>query len=157
MIRPYDPDRDAESLRACTVALQEALRALEPDLPAGESMADAYRAALFERIARWGGEIWMAEEAGRVVGFTAVLFAVGPAEPDRVQQPTAWITDLVVLPENRGRGHGKALLARAESAARRAGARRLDIGVLSRNDGAARLYRAVGFRDFHIEMTKRLD
>lgn len=157
MIRPYDPDRDAEALRACTVALQEALRALEPDLPHGESMADAYRATLFERIAKYGGEIWMAEEAGRVVGFTAVLFAVGPEEPDRVQTPTARVTDLVVLPAHRGRGHGKALLACAESAARRAGARRLEIGVLSRNEGAARLYRAVGFRDFHLEMTKRLD
>ncbi|MEZ4333096.1 MAG: GNAT family N-acetyltransferase [Myxococcota bacterium] len=157
MIRPYDPDRDAEALRRCTVALQEDLRALEPDLPAGEAMADAYRATLFDRIARFGGEIRMAEQGGRVVGFAAVLFAVGPEEPDRIQSPAAWVTDLVVVPGHRGRGLGKALLGEVEAAARRAGARTLNIGVLSRNADAARLYRAAGFRDYHVEMTKRLE
>jgi hypothetical protein len=51
MIRDYEP-RHHQQLRACMVELQDFERCLEPALPEGEQMADAYLAFLFEKCAR---------------------------------------------------------------------------------------------------------
>lgn len=52
-----------------------------------------------------------------------------------------------------GVSSGRIRLARR---VRSLGSKRLDIGVLSKNEGAARLDRDFGFEDFRIQMTKRL-
>jgi hypothetical protein len=48
-IRSYDPNRDQEGLRRCIIELQEHERSLEPWLPPGEVMADAYLDFLMTR------------------------------------------------------------------------------------------------------------
>jgi uncharacterized protein (TIGR00290 family) len=155
-VRPYDPARDAAGLRACFAELQEYERALEPDLPPAELAADAYLALLFERCARWRGRIFVAERAGSVVGFAAVHAAVPPDEPDEPQEEHAFLSDLVALPEERGRGVGKALLAAAEAHARAEGARVLRLLSLARNARARAFYREAGFREREIVLERRL-
>lgn len=156
MIRPYDPTRDHAGASACIVELQEFERDLEPALPPGPEMADAYLAVLVGRCARHAGQLFVAEVDGAVVGFAAVLGRVEPEAPDQEQAAHTYVSDLVVLPAHRSRGIGRALLEHAEALARRLGTARLEIGVLSKNPGAARLYRDFGFADFRITMTKRL-
>jgi ribosomal-protein-alanine N-acetyltransferase len=56
------------------------------------------------------------------------------------------LLSLAVLPEWRGRGIGKALLAAAIARAREAGARRLFLEVAEDNVAAQRLYQAFRFR-----------
>lgn len=156
MIRLYRAERDRAALLDCIVELQEFERELEPALPAGAAIAEAYLATILERCARYAGVVLVAEVDGAVVGFTCVLTSVPPDSPDDGTRPFAKISDLGVLAVHRGRGIGGELLTRAEEIARESGAADLYIGVLSRNTGARRLYERAGFRDYHVRMVKRL-
>ncbi len=157
MIRDYEPAHDADAVRACIVELQEFERALEPSLPPGEAMAEAYHQTILERCAKHAGRLFVVEVERAVVGFVAVLGRVEPEAPDEEQTPYAYVSDLVVLPTSRGKGLGRKLLERAEAFARSSGVRVFQIGVLSRNEPAIRLYRDFGFGDFRVQMVKRLE
>ena len=156
MIRDFEPGRDDDAVKACIVELQEFERAFEASLPQGEEMVDAYLCVLMDRNAKYAGQILVAEIDSDVVGFAAVQGRVEPEAPDEEQAPHSYVSDLVVLPDHRGRGIGRKLLEHAETLARSAGAASLQISVLSRNESAARLYRNFGFGDFRIHLTKRL-
>jgi uncharacterized protein (TIGR00290 family) len=155
-IRVYDPKRDAPALHACFSELQEFERALEPDLPPGPDVTPAYLALLLERCARWHGRIFVGEVDGRVVGFSAVQAKVPQEEPDDPPGPYALLSDLVVLPEARRSGLGRALLERAEAYARAEGATVLCLTVLARNRAARTLYEAAGFRERFLSLEKPL-
>ena len=154
MIRDYEASRHRGQLRACVVELQDFERGLEPTLPKGDAMADRYLAHVLDRCAGGAGRIFVSEEDGAVVGFVGVLARVVP-EPDEAQA-YAYVSDLVVLPAYRRRGIGRALLERAEAYARGEGARVLRVGVLAKNEAAARLYRSLGFGDYTIQLNKPL-
>ncbi|MFQ5634914.1 MAG: GNAT family N-acetyltransferase, partial [Gammaproteobacteria bacterium] len=62
-------------------------------------------------------------------------------------RPLRNIHDLAVLPGQRGRGIGKALLAAVEARARDGGCCKLTLEVLDDNLGARRLYASLGFGD----------
>ncbi len=155
-IREYDATTDRDSLRECVVALQDFERELEPALRAGSGVADSYLTFLFEQCARSSGRVFVAESEGRVIGFVSVLTRVPPESPEDPPDEYAYIADLVVLPQYRGQGMGRALLARAEQAARESGAGRLQLGVLVKNLAARELYRSHGFRDFELRLWKTL-
>jgi GNAT superfamily N-acetyltransferase len=57
----------------------------------------------------------------------------------------AWLDELFVLPEHRGRGIGRALLRRALEVANEKGCRALDLEVDFEHAQAERLYRREGF------------
>jgi uncharacterized protein (TIGR00290 family) len=156
-IRDYDPARDAAAVHACFGELQEFERSLEPDLPPAEIATPAYLALLFERSARHRGRLFVAEREGRVVGFCAVQAAVPEEEPDNPPGSYALLSDLVVLPEARGAGVGRALLERGEAFARAEGATVLTLTVLARNRVARTLYAEAGFRERLLSLEKRLD
>lgn len=61
--------------------------------------------------------------------------------------PLLNIHDLAVLPETRGRGAGRALLAAAEGGAAAEGCCKLTLEVQDDNDPALGLYRRCGFED----------
>jgi hypothetical protein len=63
-LRDYDPRRHRAQLRSCIVELQEFERGLEPALPRGEEMAEAYLTFLLERCARTAGRVIVAEAEG---------------------------------------------------------------------------------------------
>jgi ribosomal protein S18 acetylase RimI-like enzyme len=155
MIRDYDPGRDRAAVRACFAELQDVERGLEPALPEGASVAEAYVDFMLARCADWDGAVFVAEEDGAVVGFICVWARVPPDDPSE-RRFCAHVSDLVVLPAWRARGIGRALVARGEDYARARGAERLRIGVLARNEGARRLYAETGFREVYVLLTKAL-
>jgi ribosomal protein S18 acetylase RimI-like enzyme len=62
--------------------------------------------------------------------------------------PATWYVNvLAAYPDERGRGHGTALLALAERIAAEAGIRALSIIVSDSNTGARRLYERTGYRE----------
>jgi ribosomal protein S18 acetylase RimI-like enzyme len=60
-------------------------------------------------------------------------------------RPLVNVHDLAVLPEHRGRGIGRRLLAEVERRARARGCCKITLEVHDTNEGAKRLYREVGF------------
>lgn len=74
-------------------------------------------------------------------------------------RPFLNVHDLAVLPEQRGRGLGRALLEEAERRARARGCCKMTLEVNESNTGAQRLYRAFGFAGWEertLFATKRL-
>lgn len=155
MIRDYDPARDRAAVRDCFAELQDVERGLEPAMPEGAAVADAYLDFMLARCAEWDGAVMVAEEDAAVVGFICVWARVPPDDPSEVRF-SAHVSDLVVLPAWRGRGIGRTLLARGEAYARSRGAERLRIGVMAKNEGARRLYAGSGFREVYVLLTKAL-
>lgn len=84
-----------------------------------------------------GGEILIAEEAGRVVG-SVVLLPAGEGEFE--------LAKLAVVPERQRRGLGRRLSEQAIARARERGARRVVLSSNSRLQAAIRLYESLGFQ-----------
>lgn len=74
------------------------------------------------------------------IGFALYFFTFSTF----VGRPTLYLEDLFVLPEERGRGAGKALLAALARIAVRRGCGRLEWAVLDWNEKAFRFYRRLG-------------
>jgi GNAT superfamily N-acetyltransferase len=58
----------------------------------------------------------------------------------------AWLEELYVVPDRRGQGIGRKLLARSFAAARKAGCVSMELEVIRGHDRSARLYLRQGFR-----------
>ena len=151
----YNAREHATGLRACFVELQDFERGMEPAMPPGDTVADAYLERMLERCKIWDGAVFVALVGGRVGGFVCVWTRV-PPEPDEPGQPYAFVSDLVVLDGLRGRGIGRALLAEAERHARARCAAVLRLDVLVANVAARRLYDDAGFSVRRLEMAKPL-
>ena len=90
-------------------------------------------------------EILLMLQQKKVVGFAAVQMMQTP--PYACLQPHryAYIFDLAVLEECRGRGIGTRLLKEVEIWAGKQGAEYMELGVLEANEGAQRLYTRCGY------------
>ena len=85
-------------------------------------------------------EVLLAEDEGQVVGF-ALFFQNFSTFLGR---PGLYLEDLFVLPEFRGRGHGKALFMALARLAVERGCGRLEWAVLNWNEPAIGFYRSLG-------------
>jgi len=155
-IRAYDPDSDYPAVRRCFVELQETERAIDPDMPAGDDIAEAYLDKLFERGREYDGVVLIADLDGAVAGYVAVFRRYHSDEPDDDPSDHAYLSDLVVAKPHRGTGVGRALLRAAEECARAAGAPVIRLGVKAGNDPALALYAKEGFRESVLMLAKQL-
>jgi GNAT superfamily N-acetyltransferase len=85
-------------------------------------------------------EVLLAEDGGAVVGL-ALFF---PTYSTFRARPCLYLEDLFVRPQNRGQGHGKALLAAVARLAVERGCARLMWSVGKSNESAIGFYRALG-------------
>jgi GNAT superfamily N-acetyltransferase len=88
------------------------------------------------------GRIYVAHEERRVIGMVSTLYTISTAEGGKA----AWLEDMVVRPECRGRGVGAALLAHAVVGARNEGCLRLTLLSDEDNAQAHGVYAAEGFQ-----------
>ena len=95
-----------------------------------------------------GMALLVGETDGEVVG----LVWVGPAPAERAGW---WIYDIEVVPAQRGRGFGRALLKAAEREAQRRGGHSIGLNVFGGNDVAIGLYESAGYQVAAIQMQKR--
>jgi len=82
---------------------------------------------------------WIAEDEGRMTGFSIVEWEPGS------HPPIAYIQTLEVAPGDRRRGIGEGLLGRLETSACEAGANIVRLHVAEQNTSAIRLYDAHGY------------
>lgn len=96
-----------------------------------------------------GMTLLVAEADGVLVG----LVWLGRAPGERVGW---WIYDIEVVPDQRRRGYGHALLEAAEREAQRGGADSIGLNMFGGNDAARRLYESSGYQVTSVQMRKRL-
>jgi ribosomal protein S18 acetylase RimI-like enzyme len=89
---------------------------------------------------------------GETASGVAGLVWAGPASADRSGW---WIYDIEVVPAQRGRGYGRALLEAAEREAQRRGAESIGLNVFGGNDAARGLYESSGYEVSATQMRKR--
>jgi ribosomal protein S18 acetylase RimI-like enzyme len=87
------------------------------------------------------GLICCATRGKSVIGMVSMLFTVSTAEGGRA----AWLEDMVVHPDWRGKSIGTQLLHEAINRARAAGCVRITLLTDSTNDPAIRFYEQAGF------------
>ncbi|MDW8479643.1 MAG: GNAT family N-acetyltransferase [Xanthomonadales bacterium] len=134
-IRPIRPADDA-AIAAIIRAVMTEWGASGPGFAIHDAEVDAMSAAYAAPRALY----LVAEAAGRLLGGAGI----GPlAGGDR---ETCELRKMYLLPEGRGRGLGRALLARCLEAAREFGYRRCYLETLGTMWRAERLYREFGFR-----------
>ncbi|HEX8705017.1 MAG TPA: GNAT family N-acetyltransferase [Myxococcaceae bacterium] len=85
-------------------------------------------------------EVLLAEEGNQVVGYALFFHTYSTF----LARPSLYLEDLFVLPEQRGRGHGKALLARLARLAVERDCGRFEWMVLDWNTPAIQFYESLG-------------
>lgn len=98
-------------------------------------------------------EVILAESGGEAVGFALFFHNYSTFQG----RPGIYLEDVYVVPEQRGRGYGRALLARLAEIALERGCGRMDWMVLEWNEGPIAFYRGLGavamddWRHFRLE------
>jgi ribosomal protein S18 acetylase RimI-like enzyme len=87
------------------------------------------------------GHIYCADVNGAVAGMVSILFSISTAEGGRA----AWMEDLVLHPDHRGKGIGETLLKEATASAKAAGCTRITVLTDATNYLAIRFYKNQGF------------
>jgi GNAT superfamily N-acetyltransferase len=88
------------------------------------------------------GFVLLAREKGRIVGIAYVATILSAEHCGLV----AWLEELYVMPSDRSRGIGTALIAAIIERARKAGIVAIDLEIDARRSRAESLYRRLGFR-----------
>lgn len=150
-------DADAPGVRECMVEEQDALRELDPRMPEGSAMVDAYVVETLDACEQNDGMMFVADVGNHVVGFVTLLKCVPHSGADDGPGSYAAIMDLAVRHEWQGRGLGAALLQWAEAEAIASGVTELRLNVLSKNRRAISLYERLGFLPYSVTLSKRFD
>jgi GNAT superfamily N-acetyltransferase len=98
-------------------------------------------------------EVLIAEHAGRAVGFALFFHNFSTFEA----RPGVYLEDLFVLPDARGLGAGKALLARLAALAIERDCARLEWSVLDWNEPSIAFYRSLGATAMDEWTVQRVD
>jgi ribosomal protein S18 acetylase RimI-like enzyme len=154
---------DGLQLRSMTVAEFETFRArLVPEYAAAHVRAGNWAAGQAETLAARqlddllpagpdtpGMLLLVASTSGgEPVGLVWVALDRRPGE--------AWIYDIQVNPEQRGKGYGRALLQAAEQEAAQHGSKAIGLNVFGTNTVARQLYESSGYEITAINMRKQL-
>ena len=116
-------------------------------------LSDAQRqSALTPLLGESGlGRVWFICLDSEPIGYIALCFGYSIEFTGR----DAFVDEMFIAPEHRGKGFGRAALELAKSGAARLGIRALHLEVARTNDKAQRLYRKMGFiaRDKYVLMS----
>ena len=113
-----------------------------------EPLSDHARATLVEGLASMPGAFSLiAREDGAPVGLANCFTGFSTF----AAAPLVNIHDIAVLPGHRGKGIGKALMQAVEDEARRRGACKVTLEVLSGNTNARALYARLGYGDYQLD------
>jgi GNAT superfamily N-acetyltransferase len=156
VIRPYEP-RDESEVVELVRQLQRHEGLLYDRMSPPEDIGAWYVASILRETREAAGEVLVALHGGAVAGYATLLARVSSEdERDEMVFTYAYIGDLVVEVQSRGKGIGRALLAECERRARQAGRKWLRITVLAANHSAHGAYERFGFTDLFRYMEKPL-
>lgn len=122
------------------VELLRLLFAIEEDFSAD---ATKQRQGLRLLLESESGQILVAVADGRISGMCTAQLVISTAEG----APSAWVEDMVILPEYRGQGIGRALLAAIAEWASSQGATRMQLIADKNNEPALGYYRHLNWQE----------
>lgn len=155
-IREAHLPADEPAILSFIIGLQDYEATFEPDRRRDPDFAVEHWRDLQHRCAEKHGIMLIAEDGGKPVGWAfahdekAEVFVV---EPDRTH---GFLAELFLLPQARGKGLGRALIAGCEAWARERGHRLLTVGVLAQNPTAIRAYEGSGYAPYVTIMRRYL-
>jgi GNAT superfamily N-acetyltransferase len=155
-IRAVRLPADEPAILSFISGLQVYEAAFEPDRRRDPNFAIDHWRSLQHRCAEKHGVMLIAEDAGNPVGWAFAhdtpghLFVV---EPERRHGSLA---ELFVVPEARGKGHGRGLISACEDWARTRGHKLLTLGVLAKNARAIRSYEGAGYAPYTMILRRYL-
>ncbi len=103
------------------------------------------------------GAFLVAEDQERIVGFIVGAILSSIDEVGVISAKRGRITELYVDARSRGKDVGRLLMQRAEDYLRSAGCQFIWVEVFAPNENAHSFYRHLGYRDYDIDMIKRVD
>jgi GNAT superfamily N-acetyltransferase len=142
-----EPADYGDPLSAADILLLLDVYARDP-MGGGEPLADDVRERLVPALAEQPGAFSL---VARLEGEPAGLANCFTGFSTFAARPLVNVHDMVVLPHLRGRGIGKALFAAIEDEARKRGACKVTLEVLSGNEAAKRLYASLGYGDYQLD------
>lgn len=154
-IRRYD-QADRDILRDLVLELHETLRPLDADLAPGDEIIERYFNELISRVEESAGEIFVAEDDNRMIGYLCLWGSVAPDDLDERPDRYSFMAELFVRPDHRSHGIGRRLVEHAERHALACGAHKIELKVLARNEAALRFYQALDYKPRVVIMRKRL-
>ena len=128
----------------------------EPDRRRDPDFAADHWRALQRSHAEKSGVILIAEDGGKPVGWAFVYEVTAEVFVVEAERRLGFLAELFVMPEARGKGHGRALIEGCEDWARGRGHKLLTVGVLAKNPSAIRAYESAGYAPYWITMRRYL-
>jgi GNAT superfamily N-acetyltransferase len=155
-IRDVRLPQDEPAILSFLHGLQDYEAAFEPDRRRDPEWAVEHWREAQHRCAERHGVMLIAEQDGRAIGWAfahderAELFVV------EAERQHGFLAELYVVPQARGQGHGRALIAGCEAWAKTRGHKLLMMGVLVKNAQAVRAYEGAGYAPYVTLMRRYL-
>ena len=145
---------DMDGISRLYKALNTDMSRLQPEMfrPAGEDGGFIRSVLESER-----DDLLLAREDGRVLGMALVQDKDTPPYPAFIPRRYTYLMDLVVDPECRRQGVGRALMGAVKEWAKSRNAEFIELGVLSENTAALRVYEGCGYTERRKVMGRSLN
>ncbi len=150
-IRPFREEDTSELIERIRELQTHELQ-FEPRMKHPDSIAQWYVDQMVKDCGKFGGEIFVAERSGELVGYACVFSQMLNDDPDEIEYKYAFVSELAVSPGERGKGLGTRLLDACREHAANYEVQYFRIGVLTGNEGARRLYQNYGFKPRTMEL-----
>lgn len=152
-IHECDVENVGDSVKELWLGLAREMFEFEHLTLPSEANADTYVKSVREDLAEKQGFLLVAKSRSKLVGF---IYATISSRPVEITRTIGSINDLYVLPEYRGRGMGRKLMAECLSKLKDAKVEVVYIRVLVENKIAISLYEKLGFKVYNYGMMKQL-
>jgi len=153
-VRNFEP-RDEPHLRR--IAIQNYAEQL-PDtesIDPGDPAVQAYLQHIIQIQESGNGVIVLAEQGKKLIGFVCLLGPGGTAADKKSEDAYAYMSDLFVIPECRGKGVGSLLTKTVEEQARAMGADYVALRIAADNTGSLSFYVKKKYQEKYVVMSKR--
>jgi GNAT superfamily N-acetyltransferase len=154
IIREYT-QQDVDAIKKCIVELQNFEQMMDPHRLDGMEVAHDYLQYLLDTCKGEEGKIFVVEINEAIEGMIAIVIEHHPKHMRKVQRH-AVITDLIIMPEHRGKGISKELIAKAEEYAKSKNVNVIQTHILAKHTEGMTNFLRNGFSEFEIVLRKRV-